>query len=133
MQTIPSQKGFCSVSTDHKLFTQKIKHYLVGISCQHYTTTLHSHVHSQKDSSSTLHSHSSFNSNSVLITLLVPTPKNGQTHTNNLSAIADDHFVGLALKGLKRLLKETRGNFHALWLLKIHFQNLKKETSNKIF
>ena len=35
----------------------------------------------------------------------MPTPQNGQTHSSNSSAFADelfdfDHFVGLALKGL---------------------------------
>ena len=31
-----------------------------------------------------------------------PTPQNGQTHSNNSSAVADDHFEGLALKGLNK-------------------------------
>ena len=33
------------------------------------------------------------------LTLEEPTPQNGQTHSNNSSAISR-HFVGLALKGL---------------------------------
>ena len=38
------------------------------------------------------------------LTLEVPTPQNSQTHSNNMSAVADkflvcfNHFVGLALK-----------------------------------
>ena len=38
------------------------------------------------------------------LTLKAPTPQDGQTHSNSLSATADelfDHFVGLALNGLK--------------------------------
>ena len=31
-----------------------------------------------------------------------PTPQNGQTHSNNSSAVADGHFGGLALKGLNK-------------------------------
>ena len=43
------------------------------------------------------------------LTLKTPTPQNGQTHSNNSSAVGDelfecDHFVGLALKGLKLTL-----------------------------
>ena len=35
-----------------------------------------------------------------ILTLQEPTPQNGQTHPNN-SLGAFDHFVGLALKGLR--------------------------------
>ena len=44
-----------------------------------------------------------------ILTLQAPTPQSGQTHSNNSSAVGNklfecvDHFVGLALKGLKKL------------------------------
>ena len=37
------------------------------------------------------------------LTLQAPTPQNGQTHSNNSS----DHFLGLALKALKKSTKAT--------------------------
>ena len=46
----------------------------------------------------------------------MPTPQNGQTHSNNLSAIYQqivcvfDHFVGLAIKGLKKGKIEENGS-----------------------
>ena len=48
------------------------------------------------------------------LTLQAPTPQNGQTHSNNSSATADElflsvlnHFMGLALKGLKGVKAKT--------------------------
>ena len=46
---------------------------------------------------------------SVMLNLQAPTPLNGQTHSNNSAAVVDelfecklcDHFMWLALKGLK--------------------------------
>ena len=37
----------------------------------------------------------------------MPTPQNGQTHSNNSSTKANDHFVGLALKGLNHAPETT--------------------------
>ena len=43
------------------------------------------------------------------LTLQAPTPQNGQTHSNNSSANCRriDHFLGLALKALKKSMKAT--------------------------
>ena len=43
------------------------------------------------------------------LTLQAPTPQNGQTHSNNSSANCRriDHFLGLALKALKKSTKAT--------------------------
>ena len=58
-----------------------------------------------------------------VLTLKAPTPQNGQTHSNNLSAIADklfdvfDHFVKLTLKLLIGALiptKKLKSNHHIL-------------------
>ena len=53
-----------------------------------------------------MHENVTTNVNEVILTLKEPTLQNGQTHSNNSSAIADeclsvfDPFVGLALNGV---------------------------------
>ena len=47
------------------------------------------------------------------LTLQESTPQNGQTHSNNSSAITNclivfDHFVGLALKGLRNSKRQKK-------------------------
>ena len=47
----------------------------------------------------------------VILTLSAPIPQNCQTHSNNLSTVSlFDHFVELALKGLRN------ASFSEIWL-----------------
>ena len=63
------------------------------------------------------------------LNLFAPTPQNGQTHTNNSSAVADellgvfDHFVGLTLKGITDTTMTKPKNMYNFSLLRL----LKKE------
>ena len=53
-----------------------------------------------------------------LLTLYMPTPKNGQTHSNNLLAVADELFecvCGLALKVLNSKLSSTFFIYRFAW------------------
>ena len=46
----------------------------------------------------------------------MPTPQNGQTHSNNLLTVFD-HFVGLALKGLNTPFAENCHAFSRAYIL----------------
>ena len=54
---------------------------------------------------------------SILLTLYAPISQNSQTHSNNASAnclSVFDHFVGLALKGLRLLVNTFWSNLQAV-------------------
>ena len=53
-----------------------------------------------------------------MLTLYAPSLQNGQTQSNNSSAV--DRFVGLALKGLKYFAKRLNGNTNRKNSLRFH-------------